>query len=85
MNLNCLEQYYSYNNNFQYNGGGLVNGDLPASLSCGSVNLTSPTDPINSTVGGVDYKYVASGVSASGYTITAQLEQGGTFAVTNQQ
>lgn len=79
---NCLEQYYSYNDNFKYDGGSLVNGNLPTSLSCGgTVYLTSPVDPIND----ITHKYVVSGVSSSGYKITAALEQGGTFEVTNQQ
>ena len=87
---NCLEQYYSYNNNFKYNGSlptgsGLTSaGELPASLNCGSTTITSPVDPINAD----SYTYSVTDITAASYEISATLESataGETFTVTNQQ
>jgi prepilin-type N-terminal cleavage/methylation domain-containing protein len=84
---NCLEQYYSYNNNFKYNGSlptgsGLVStGTLPTVLNCGSTALTTPKDPINDS----NYQYLVTAITADSYRITATLEQGTIYEVTNQQ
>lgn len=89
---NCLEQYYSYNNNFKYTLAGLPTSAgtvLSGTISCGgTVSITAPTDPIN-----VDpNQYLVTVVPSAGsqnYTITATLEQGtapdNTFSVSNQQ
>lgn len=58
---NCLEQYYSYNNNYKYPSN-VTDGNLPSPLSCGSTTITTPTDPLKGTA------YIASGTDATNYT-----------------
>lgn len=72
---NCLEQYYSANT-YQY----------PASITlptipCGASGSISIQDPL----GTGSYVYSVSGVSATGYTISAVLEGESNISVSNLQ
>lgn len=58
---NCLEQYYTYNNNFKYPT--LSNGAAPSTLSCGGTTMSVPTDPLGSS-------YVVSNTSVDNSTYT---------------
>ena len=86
---NCLEQYYSYNNNYKYPI--VANGTLSSSLNCGTTTLSNVQDPLNATINGVSYLYTVTDSDANGtkYTIRACLEAVGTgssiFTVSNQQ
>lgn len=83
---NCLEQYYSYNNTFQYPTLTVVGGTLttPDPLNCGGTStMPLPTDP-----GSNNYSVSASSTSA--YTITTTMESTGvggsaTYSVSNLQ
>jgi len=43
---NCLEQYYSYNNNFKYP---ITSNAWPSPLNCGSYTMSVPLDPKTGT------------------------------------
>jgi type IV pilus assembly protein PilE len=75
---NCLEQYYSYNNNFRYPN----YSSWPSSFNCGSSTLSAPFDPRNSS----PYVYTISSNSDT-YTICATLEteSPSSYCLTNQQ
>ena len=75
---NCLEQYYSYNNNFRYPN----YSNWPSVFNCGSSTLTAPSDPRNS----FPYVYTISS-SSDAYTICATLEteSPSSYCLRNQQ
>ena len=75
---NCLEQYYSYNNNFRYPN----YSNWPSVFNCGSSTLTAPSDPRNSS----PYVYTISS-SSDAYTICATLETElpSSYCLRNQQ
>lgn len=85
---NCLEQFYTYNNNFVYTGS-LSTGAGPLAgqtLTCGSATNTmpAPVDPINTA----PLVYTVTTAAAGSYLITCNLEgsaTGATFAVFNMQ
>jgi len=67
---NCLEQYYSYNNNFKYPI--TANGNLASPLSCGLSSLTTPTDPKTADA----YQITDSDAQGSKYTICSPVVSG---------
>lgn len=76
---NCMEQYYT-TNSYKYQA--LTAGSaISGSINCGSTSITAPTDPLSSG----SYIYNVNSTSTSDYTITATLEGGGTFVITNLQ
>jgi len=76
---NCLEQYYSYNNNFRYPN----YSNWPSSFNCGGNTLTAPSDPIRNSS---TYRYTISS-NSNGYTICATLEteSPSSYCLRNQQ
>jgi type IV pilus assembly protein PilE len=78
---NCLEQYYSYNNNFKYPDYSSWPSSF-TSFNCGSSTLTAPSDPRNSS----PYVYTISS-SSDAYTICATLEteSPSSYCLKNQQ
>ncbi|MBI4004549.1 type II secretion system protein [Candidatus Roizmanbacteria bacterium] len=80
---NCMEQYYAYNNNFQYQVLGTIGGTLasPSPINCGASTLTVPTDPLNN----VTYYYKVDSSTSSAYSLSVTLEAGGSANVTSLQ
>jgi prepilin-type N-terminal cleavage/methylation domain-containing protein len=77
---NCLEQYYSYNNNFKYE---ITSNSWPTSLDCGSSTMTPPKDPKD----GQNYQITDFDTQGSKYTICATLETEtpSNYCLSNQQ
>ncbi len=80
---NCMEQNYANNTTSPYQYQTLTAGALQGTLDCGgTVTMSAPTDPLND---GTTYYYHVVSSSSTTYDITAALENGSAFEITNEQ
>jgi len=74
----CLEQYYSYNNNFRYP----IYSGWPSTFNCGNTTLTAPKDPRN-----IDpYIYtITSNINTFNICANLETETPSNYCLTNKQ